>query len=83
MKILIILLVGIFAFIPVLIIGGLGFKRRFENDVYGRIYVWDKPWVLVTQDDYVKRAYEKLQRRFVIFAGVAFAIYLLVVAFVP
>lgn len=80
MTLLIIFLVGVFAFMPALLLGALGLKARFENDVFGRIYVWDKPWVLVTQDDLVKQAYEKLQRRFIFYAGILLILYMLVIA---
>jgi hypothetical protein len=78
----IIFLIGLVVFLPALIIGGLGFKRRFENDVFGRIYVWDKPWVLVTHDEFVTRCYEKLQKRFVVYAGVVLVLYMVVIAVV-
>jgi hypothetical protein len=70
MKALIVLLILVFAIAPAGLMVALGFRKQFENDVFGRIYVWDKPWVLVTQDDYVKNAYEKLQRRVIWLGGV-------------
>ncbi|MFN3172579.1 MAG: hypothetical protein ACE37E_17985 [Hyphomicrobiales bacterium] len=70
MKALIVLLILVFAIAPAGLMVALGFRKQFENDVFGRIYVWDKPWVLVTQDDYVKSAYEKLQRRVIWLGGV-------------
>ncbi|MEO0385624.1 MAG: hypothetical protein AAF234_18975 [Pseudomonadota bacterium] len=70
MKALIVLLILVFAIAPAGLMVALGFRKQFESDVFGRIYVWDKPWVLVTQDDYVKTAYEKLQRRVIWLGGV-------------
>jgi hypothetical protein len=77
MKAVIVFLILIFAIAPAGLILALGLRRRFENEVFGRIYVWDKPWVLVTQDDHVKRAYEKLQRRMIWLGG--FLIFVLMV----
>ncbi|MEQ8656759.1 MAG: hypothetical protein RIC24_05560 [Hyphomicrobiales bacterium] len=70
MKALIVLLILVFAIVPAGLIVALGFRKQFENDVFGRIYVWDKPWVLVTQDDYVKRRYDTLQRRVIWLGGI-------------
>lgn len=70
MKALIVLLILVFAIVPAGLIVALGFRKQFENDVFGRIYVWDKPWVLVTQDDYVKRRYDTLQRRVISLGGI-------------
>jgi CHASE1-domain containing sensor protein len=69
MKALIILLILVFAIAPAGLILALGMRRRFENEVFGRIYVWDKPWVLVTQDAFVKQRYETLQRRVIWLGG--------------
>ncbi len=70
MTVLIVLLILAFAVAPAALVAALGFRKQFDKEVFGRIYVWDKPWVLVTQDDFVKRAYEKYQRRMIWLGGV-------------
>lgn len=83
MKLLIVALITFFVLVPGGLIVALGLRRRFEKVVFGRIYVWDKPWVLVTQDAAVKRAYGHLQRRMIVLGAVLLFLFLGVVVFVP
>lgn len=83
MKILIVSLVAFFALVPLGVMIGLGFKRRFDEDVFGRIYVWDKPWVLVTQDGAVKRAYAELRRRMILLVSVLLLLFIGMIVLVP
>lgn len=53
----IVALIGAFAFLPALILGVLGLKRRFERKVYGRIYAWSGPLSIVSQDGKVATAF--------------------------
>ncbi len=69
MKVWIVLSIVAFAILPIVLIAVLGFRKRFEKEVFGRIYVWDKPWALVTQDTFVKEAYEKYQRRLAVLSS--------------
>lgn len=70
MKALVVFSIIFFAITPAALLVTLWFRRRFENAVFGRIYVWDKPWALVTQDAVVKEAYEKFQRRMIVLSSV-------------
>lgn len=79
MKALIVLAIVLFAITPAGLMVAMGFRRQFENEVFGRIYVWDKPWLIVTQDAFVKRAYEKFQRRMVWLGGIVLFLMMLVV----
>ena len=81
-KAVIVLAILLFAITPAALIAALGFRKQFENEVFGRLYVWDKPWVLVTQDDFVKQAYEKLQRRMILLAGLIVLLLMVVIVVV-
>lgn len=82
MKALIVLLLLVFVITPGGLILALGMRRRFEDEVFGRIYVWDKPWVLVTQDAFVKQAYEKLQRQVIWLGGFLIVVLMAVILIV-
>ena len=82
MKTLIIVAVTLGALVPGGLIVALGLRRQFENEVFGRIYVWDRPWRIVTQDDRVRRQYETLQRRMILLGGVLAIMFIGVVALV-
>ncbi|MEM1285266.1 MAG: hypothetical protein ACFB01_02775 [Cohaesibacteraceae bacterium] len=83
MKALIVVLVALFGLVPAGVMLGLGFKRQFDDEVFGRIYVWDKPWVLVTQDSAVKQAYARLRRRMTLLLCVLFIMFVGILVLVP
>lgn len=76
MRILIIAMLVAVVFAPIGLMLALGFRKRFEQAVFGRIYVWESPWSLVTQDRKVMEAYEQLRQR------TAIMLVVLVLAFV-
>lgn len=63
MRIVIITLLVAVVFAPIGLMLALGFKKQFEGSVFGRIYAWQGPWSLVTQDRKVIEAYERLRQR--------------------
>lgn len=63
MNSLIAVLIGAVVLAPIGLMLVLGFKKRFERSVFGRIYAWENPWSLVTQDRKVMEAYEQLRQR--------------------
>ncbi|MEM6711720.1 MAG: hypothetical protein AAF590_05500 [Pseudomonadota bacterium] len=71
-----------FVFAPFGLIIALALKKGFETRVFGRIYAWQGPWRIVTEDETVKEQYEQLQRRMLALSAVLIAALMGVVAFV-
>lgn len=63
MRFLIAALLAAVVFAPIGLMLALGFRKTFERSVFGRIYAWENPWSLVTQDRKVVEAYEHLRQR--------------------
>lgn len=79
MRFVIIALLAAFVFAPIGLLLVLGFRKRFERTVFGRIYAWDNPWSIVTQDCKVVEAYEQLRQRTAIMLVVIVLLFAVVV----
>ncbi|GAB5510335.1 MAG: hypothetical protein Rhims3KO_17360 [Hyphomicrobiales bacterium] len=79
MRILIIALLAAVVFAPIGLMLALGFKKRFERSVFSRIYAWESPWSLVTQDRKVIEAYEQMRQRIAIMLVVLVLLFAVVV----
>lgn len=66
-------------FAPIGLMLALGFRKQFEQSVFGRIYAWENPWSLVTQDRKVVEAYEKLRQRTAVMLVVLVLVFVVVV----
>lgn len=79
MRIVIIALLAAVVFAPIGLMLALGFRKRFERSVFGRIYAWENPWSLVTQDRKVMEAYERLRQRMAVMLVVLVLVFAVVV----
>lgn len=79
MRIVIIALLAAVVFAPIGLMLALGFRKRFERSVFGRIYAWENPWSLVTHDRKVMEAYERLRQRTAVMLVVLVLVFAVVV----
>ncbi|MBV6656895.1 MAG: hypothetical protein KI785_03910 [Devosiaceae bacterium] len=57
-------LVGLFvafAVVPLGAVALIGLRWRFDRKMFGRVYVWDRPWSVISQDRRVHEAFERLK----------------------
>lgn len=79
MRFLIAALLAAVVFAPIGLMLALSFRKRFERSVFGRLYAWQNPWSIVTQDRKVVEAYEKLRQSTAVMLVVLVLLFVVVV----